>query len=247
MPLYSYVKRKPKRQRRQNEIVNFISYISLFAGSICLFWSLYPIISFELYSRLFISNKMISPVPLSKTASAIKMANSVLGTYQIFSTNLVDYTKVSIWFPKRPQEKISELKVKEYLLSIPKLNIKEAKVIVGGENLKKSLIQYAPKSLPGKDGNVVIFGHSTLPQLYNSKDFKTIFTYLPSLKEGDKIYIAMQDLNYEYEIYEMFVVNPEDISVLNQLNDASYLTLITCVPPGTYWKRLVVRAKLTKL
>jgi len=35
--------------------------------------------------------------------------------------------------------------------------------------------------------------------------------------------------------------------VLEQKNDASYISLITCVPPGTYWKRLVVRAKLTEL
>ena len=104
-----------------------------------------------------------------------------------------------------------------------------------------------PRTLPGEYGNVAIFGHSTLPQLYNSKDYKTIFTYLSSLEKGDKIYITVGDLEYEYEVGEMFVVMPDKISVLDQKYDASYVTLITCVPPGTWWKRLVVRAKLTQL
>ena len=45
----------------------------------------------------------------------------------------------------------------------------------------------------------------------------------------------------------MFVVSPDQVSVLEQRTDVAYLTLVTCVPPGTDWERLVVRAKLTKL
>jgi sortase A len=84
--------------------------------------------------------------------------------------------------------------------------------------------------MPGEFGNVAIFGHSTLPQLYDEKDYKTIFTYLPSLQKGDTVLITMGDLEYEYEVYDMFVVNPDKISVLDQQFDASYLTLVTCVP-----------------
>lgn len=142
---------------------------------------------------------------------------------------------------------MKNLSVKEYTLSIPKLNINNAKVTVGGEDLAKSLVHYLPQSLPGEYGNVVIFGHSTLPQLYNPKDYKTVFTYLDKLDNHDKIYITINDVEYEYEVYNLQVVNPDDIAVLEQRTDASYLTLITCVPPGTYWKRLVVRAKLTQL
>ena len=101
--------------------------------------------------------------------------------------------------------------------------------------------------MPGEFGNVAIFGHSTLPQLYSETDYKTIFTYLPSLEKGDKILIQVGDLQYVYEVFDMFVVSPDKISVLDQKYDASYVTLITCVPPGTWWKRLVVRAKLVQL
>jgi len=119
--------------------------------------------------------------------------------------------------------------------------------MVGGEDLAKSLVHYLPQSLPGEYGNVAIFGHSTLPQLYNPKDYKTIFTYLSSLEKGDKIYVNVGEYEYQYEVTTLFIVKPTNISVLEQKRDDSYLTLITCEPPGTWLERLVVTAKLTKI
>jgi sortase A len=245
MALYSYVKQKTNSQRKK--LANFVSYGSMIVGSLFLFWSFYPVISFEIYSRLFIQNKIFTPVPRSETVSSLDAANSILGTYNIFSTNLSDYTKSGIWFPSKPQTRRNQIMIKEYSLSIPKLDIKDAKVVVGGEDLSKSLVQYIPKSLPGEYGNVTIFGHSTIPQYYNVNDYKTIFTYLHSLEKGDDVYVNLEDVVYEYEVYDMFIIEPDEISVLDQRYDNAYLTLITCVPPGTYSKRLVVRAKLTKL
>ena len=245
MVLYSYKKEIYSQKKR---IIHYSSYISLILGSLLLFWSFYPVISFEIYSRIFIQQQINSPIPRSQLVSSLQQANSVLGSYNVFSNNLRDFTQVNLWFPTKPQTTQDvKLKIENYSLSIPKLNIKEALVIVGGDDLKKSLVHYLPQSLPGEYGNVVIFGHSTLPQLYDPKNYTTIFTYLPSLEKEDKITVKVNEQEYEYEVFEIFVVNPEEVSVLEQSNDASYLTLITCVPPGTYWKRLVVRAKLTKL
>ncbi|MEK7109914.1 MAG: sortase [Patescibacteria group bacterium] len=247
MALHVYLKKKHYSGKKKT--VNFFSYIFLIAGAMLLFWSFYPILSSEIYSRLFFQNDINTPVSKQTGTSALNQANSILGTFNIFSNNLRDFTKASIWFPAAPQLKnqSSQLTVKEYYLSIPKLNIKKARVVVGGEDLKKSLIHYLPTSLPGEYGNVAIFGHSTLPQLYDPKDYKTIFTYLSSLKKGDRIYINIGELEYQYEVTGSIVVKPSDISVLEQKKDASYLTLITCTPLGTYLKRLIVNAKLTTL
>lgn len=244
MAIHHYVK---KEIRPQKKIVMYISYLSMIIGSLFLFWSFYPIISFEIYSRFYISDKLMTPVPRSTIISSLEQANAVMGSNTNFSTNLSEYTKAGVWFPSKPQEIKEGLRLKNFTLSIPKINVKDAKVTVGGEDLSKSLIHYAPTSLPGEYGNVTVFGHSTLPQLYNVKDYKTIFTYLPSLNKGDKAHVVADGVPYEYEIYDMFVVDPDAVSVLDQRFDNSYLTLITCVPPGTYWKRLVVRAKLVKL
>jgi len=245
MSLYAYLKKDNSVKRKT---INYFSYISLTIGAFLLFWSFYPILSFEIYSRLFIQNNLQSPVPKSATTQSLEQATSVLGSNNVFSNNLRDFTNVKLWFPSSVKNKSkSELSLKEYKLSIPKINIKDAKVVIEGEDLSKHLVHFLAQSLPGEYGKIVIFGHSTLPQLYNSKDYKTIFTYLSSLERKDNIYLKMDDVSYEYKIYDMFIVDPDQISVLEQQNDASYLTLITCVPPGTYWKRLVVKAKLTKL
>ena len=225
--------------------MHYLSYVTLTIGALLLFWSFYPVVSFEIYSNIFLRNNIVAPVPSSEKTGSLVFANSVWGDNNNFSNNLRDFTQASLWFPtknlKKPSEKVN---VSEYFLSIPKLNIQKALVRTQGEDLARSLIHFLPTSLPGEPGNVAIFGHSTLPQLYNTKDYKTIFTYLPSLSKGDKIIVQVNNTDYEYEVFEMFVVKPDQISVLEQRYDGSYLTLVTCVPPGTFWNRLIVRAKM---
>lgn len=245
MPRHVYIK---KDNSPKKKAINYFSYVFLIIGAFMLFWSFYPILSFEIYSRLFLKRSIKTPVPNFEFPTALSQASTVLGSFNIFSNNLRDFTQASLWFPSIGNNvSASTLDVKEYSLTIPKLSITEAKVIVGGEDLSKSLIHYLPQSLPGEYGNVVIFGHSTLPQLFNLKDYKTIFTYLPSLEKGDLIKIKINDLEFEYQVYDMFVVDPDEVSVLQNQKDGSYLTLITCVPPGTYFQRLVVKAKLRLL
>ena len=157
----------------------------------------------------------------------------------------VDYSNANVWFPTHPQKK-GVTPVNTYLLSIPKLRIENAVVMVAGDDLNISLIHYGGTPLPGLVGNTVVFGHSTLPQFYNPASYKTIFSLLPTLTIGDKIYITYDDVKYTYVVYDMVVLDPTDLTPLSQRFDDSYLTVVTCVPPGTYWKRLNVKAKLEK-
>jgi len=245
MALYAYKKEVVNKKKKT---AHTISYLSLVLGAVLLFWTFYPIVSFEIYSRFFLKNIIMSPVPTSEVASSIESAGSVLASSDVFSSNLRDFVQAKLWFPaKEVNAQTPKIDVGEYSLSIPKLNITDAKVEVGGEDLSQALIHYVPESLPGEFGNVSIFGHSTLPQLYDVTNYKSIFTYLPSMERGDTIVARVGDLEYEYEVYDMFVVKPDNISVLDQQYDSSYITLVTCVPPGTYWLRLVVKAKLKNL
>ncbi|MGB2732035.1 MAG: sortase [Microgenomates group bacterium] len=242
MALYKYVKEKKTKTRRAMQM---ISYITLTTGTLILFCAFYPVISFEIYSRFFLPNISASPIPLSMGITAQGFDNEVLGSSTKYSNNLRDFTQASLWFPSVAKVVSSATTPsKAYSISIPKINIYDAKVSVGGEDLSKSLVHYQPVSMPGSVGNTVIFGHSSLPQLFNVNNYKTIFTFLPSLNEGDVIKVNLQNATYDYVVSEMFVVKPDQVSVLNQTTDSSILTLVTCVPPGTWWNRLVVRAKL---
>lgn len=131
-------------------------------------------------------------------------------------------------------------------MSVPRLNIEKATVSIGGEDLSQSLIQYPGTALPGKIGNAVVFGHSILPQFYNPKNYMSIFSTIDKLEEGDDIKIAYDGVSYTYEVSNIFEVLPTDIRILEQNTDDSYLTLVTCSPPGNPLrpKRLIVRARI---
>lgn len=202
-------------------------------------WVLFPILSFEIYYAPQFSG-IIRPIPneVIKNTLASDLP-AVLGSQN------TDYTKASVWFPKAVNLKIAA-STTLYTLDIPKVGIEKANVAVGGEDLTKSLIHFAGP-LPGNYGNPVIFGHSTLLWFYDPKNYKTIFSKLPELKINDTFTVNVDNISYRYKVYEMKIVTPDDLSVLEQDYNFSTITLVTCVPPGTYLKRLVVKARLDKI
>src|SRR3989344_2457404 len=212
--------------------LRFVSFNLIFIGIFLTISALMPILRYEfLLSPKLDAHNFLSPVSSrapSKNPSGQK-----------------DLTRASNWFAKDPK-KTTEIvyPIKYYKISIPQLKVKDAVVEIGGEDLSKNLIHFKGTALPGKPGNAVIFGHSTLPQLYNPKNYLTVFTFLPSLKKGDEIQVDYDEVKYKFKVEQMFEVKPEDIQILEQRQDNSYLTLVTCVPPGTYLKRLIVRAKI---
>ena len=240
MAQYGYTKKVPPKTvtlvvnvpkiPRKGVSLTFAAMFSL-AGVFMITSVLWPIIQWQLvYLPKQPSEKFVSPVP--KFASPVLAANA---------TNLT--TEFTDWVPK--SKKAAENKI-NYTISIPKLKIKMAVVEYGGTDLKKSLLGWADSPLPGRPGNNIIFGHSALPTFYDAKNYLTVFTFLPSLKNGDQILVDYDGVSYKYTVFEMQTVEPEDFSILEQRFDDSYITLITCVPPGTYWKRLMVKTPISK-
>lgn len=235
MVMYRYVKavRRPPVNRPA-----VISYSLMTAGFMLILWTLWPILSFFAVDQVIFA-KTVSP--LADPAGLVKAGAATPLTGSATSTD------PNTWFPTAPQKKVSA-RANSYTLSIPTLGIDNATVIIAGDDLAKSLIHYGGTGLPGEYGNTVIFGHSTLPQFFKgTKDYKAIFATLPKIKEGDDIIIKYDGLTYRYQVYEKVVVEPTDLSPLEQRFDDAYLTLVTCVPPGTYLYRLNVKAKLVRI
>jgi sortase A len=230
MTRYIYIKKEPQRESfKKGNFLRNLSFLVLLSGFVILISAFWPIVKYEFESRRFAS-RLVSPV-------------KVLGE----ETTVVDYSRPSSWFPTAKDLPPKPSRITHYSLSIPKLKIEDAVVHVGGEDLMEGLIQYSGTALPGQYGNVVIFGHSVLPQFFNPKNYKTIFSTLPSLEKGDEILVSFDGILYRYEVIGLREVIPDDVSVLQQHYDSEYLSLITCVPPGTYLKRLVVKAKLVRI
>ncbi|MBN1263603.1 MAG: sortase [Candidatus Pacebacteria bacterium] len=154
------------------------------------------------------------------------------------------YQQPAYWFSSPPPLPFKNSKITHYNLSIPVLGINRAVVEIGGEDLGKSMVHYPGTAFPGEKGNAVVFCHSVLPQFFNPKNYKTICSTLPTMKTGDEILIYFDGIEYAYQVFEMIEVQPTNISVLEPDLSGEYLSMITCVPPGTYLRRLIVKARL---
>ncbi len=247
MPLYRYVKMHAPPHRGGRRPLT-LSLVLLSGGVLILAWVGWPIVSFWLFTVPLFTG-VVSP--LASSGRPLAAAATVLSPLLVAASDAdttsggADYTNANVWFPTKPQKKVVT-PVNSYKLAIPKLKISDATVLIAGDDLNKSLIHYGGTGLPGEYGTAVIFGHSVLPQFYNPKDYRTIFSTLPTLKIGDEITIDYDGIRYRYIVYEMLVTEPNDLTPLEQRFDDSYITLVTCVPPGTYWKRLNVKARLVR-
>ncbi|MBI4037460.1 class E sortase [Candidatus Curtissbacteria bacterium] len=198
-------------------------------------FALFPMIVWQFKTLPKLSQKIGNlPIPKTEVLSAQTLAANVSVAreedgFTYFTTDI------------RPQGP----RPKEYTLSIPKLEIKDAQVLVDSVKFDSNLAQFPGTALPGDIGNTFITGHSALPQFANPKNYRTIFSKLPDLEVGDTIYVQIEGKKMEYVVQYSKVVDPKDLSVLLPITpSARNLTLMTCVPPGTNSKRLVVITSL---
>lgn len=150
----------------------------------------------------------------------------------------------TVSLPTTPVDKNAPSKI-----TIPKINVDAPIVFDQGittqaafqKALQIGVVHYPTTAVPGKPGNVVIFGHSS-GQWWAPGDYKFVFTLLNKLAFDDKFTVDYQGVRYVYRVNNISVVVPTDLSPLNQ-GSGNTLTLITCSPVGTSNKRLIVRAQ----
>ena len=170
----------------------------------------------------------------------------------------VDYKKADgILYPEFIEEKLrSKEDIPDFFyLTIPKLNIENAKVETNSKNLdpRKALGHYNGSCLPDEGCNAFIFGHSSYigsPNHYEEGDYTTIFSRLGELEYGDEFQIIYKGKTYRYVISLTKVQKPEDVNPLGNPIPASIgkhestVELFSCTPPGTTKFRLSVVGKL---
>lgn len=145
---------------------------------------------------------------------------------------------------------LSPAKYQDFHLEIPKLAINTPIIpdVPGNDKeayfkaLEGGIAHYAGTKKPGEGGLIFIFGHSSFYP-WAAGDYKEIFKNLDELVVDDEILVWYNQKEYKYKVTETKVVLPTDVSVLNPTN-FEQLTLMTCVPPGTKEKRLIIIAKL---
>lgn len=134
------------------------------------------------------------------------------------------------------------------VINIPKINVSAPLVFAKSnieadfqKDLESGVVHYANTAMPGEPGNSVLFGHSS-NDWWEPGNYKFVFVLLEKLVVGDTFSVNYNSKQYVYQVTETKVIEPTDLSVLNSTGTPE-MTLITCTPPGTSWKRFVVRSK----
>lgn len=96
-------------------------------------------------------------------------------------------------------------------------------------------------SLPvgGKSTHSVLSGHRGLPSA-------RLFTDLDQMEEGDIFILNVLGRKLAYEVDQIKVVLPEEMSDLEVIEGQDLCTLVTCTPYGINTHRLLVRGHRTK-
>jgi LPXTG-site transpeptidase (sortase) family protein len=107
--------------------------------------------------------------------------------------------------------------------------------------LYKGVAHAKGTSTPNREGNVFLFAHSAV-NFYEQRRFNIYFYLLGELKKDDPVYISYQGEIYTYKVLEIRKVDPSETKYLGKYMDEDTLTIMTCWPAGTDFKRLIVTA-----
>lgn len=179
---------------------------------------------------------------------------AILVSFLIFITTYKPLITYEIGFLVNSQPKSSTLPSpvdEQFGIVIPKIGA-NSKVIAGVDPFKESEYQVAltrgvahakGTALPGEPGNTFIFSHSSA-NFYESVRFNSVFYLLSKLEKGDELYLFYKGIRYKYHVTDKKMADPSEISYLNKKTTDKTLTLMTCWPPGTTLKRLIILGEL---
>lgn len=161
----------------------------------------------------------------------------------------IGYNAKKITAPKSleiPQEPID----KEFGIIIPKINA-NAKIIpsvdpfnsVEYQNaLTRGVAHAKGSAFPGEGRNTFLFSHSSV-NFFEALRYNSVFYLLSKMERGDPIDIYYRNIRYTYNVAEVRTVAPSAVEYLFTVPKTETLTLMTCWPPGTTYKRLIVIAE----
>lgn len=115
------------------------------------------------------------------------------------------------------------------------------------KDLESGIAHFVGTASPGQRGNSIISGHSS-NYIWAKGDYNYVFKNLGDLEEGDMITVDTIQRNgriisYKYKVTEKYVAKPDEERIFADSENPT-MTLSTCWPLGSNFKRLIVKAEL---
>lgn len=139
-------------------------------------------------------------------------------------------------------------------IMISKINVEAPMIWSQSENennmlmdLENGVSHFFHTAAPGQIGNMIVSGHSS-NYIWTKGNYNHIFKNLNDLEAGDVITVKNMESNgrviaYSYKVSEKFITTADDEKIF-ATTDNPTLTLSTCWPIGTNFRRLIVKADL---
>ena len=237
---------KRKEEEKEGKWKTVIIYLLFFAGLLCLNYPSLAMLYSQLHQGQVISDysQKMEEVSDQESEDAWKAArryNRRLSKQTI--SNLAD--AFSETEDKQDTEYQNLLNISGDgimgMLEIPKINV-YLPIFHGTEEkeLQRGIGHILGTSLPvgGAGTHVALAGHNGLASA-------ELLTNLDQLEEGDLFYLHILSQDLAYEVDQISIVLPEEISQLEIDREQDYVTLVTCTPYGINSHRLLVRGKRT--
>lgn len=231
-----------KSFKPKNEPFFIFSFSALFIFSI-----LFSATNFQAYSKILSANFLKQPeeivveesTPKAETleeVETITASNDGLIPIDIAVApyeNRIEIPKIAVNAPIiTPEKGVEALVANDW-------NVLEDTI---RDSLLKGVVHYPGTAEPGDKGNAFFTGHSS-NVFWDISKYNSVFALLPKLEVGDDIFVYYEQTKYHYKIIAKKEVTPKDVSILAQGNEKQ-LTLMTCTPVGTNYRRLVLTAEL---
>lgn len=135
-------------------------------------------------------------------------------------------------------------------IEIPGIGV-TAPVIIGRSNSTQEIVKdldngvvYYPGSVqPGENGQIVVLGHSAPPNWPKIK-YDWVFSDINNLNPGDTLVLNFNNREYTYKVTGKSIIKAGEDIPSSGLNDVNTLTIVSCWPPGTDYKRIEVHGVL---
>lgn len=243
-----YITPEMRKKKRMYKIDFFISVFL-----VCILFSYYIYAEYDKNKSEQVSQEILQSVTFEENIvddTTIKFSNAS----QVVILNTKDPFEVIVTEPVPEEDNIGELIARntsvtengtkyytDCIIDIPSIGVhypvlKETSGTIDNiDELLKISPCYFWGNSPNEIGNYCIVGHN-----YRSNKF---FSKVITLESGDIVQITdLTGRMLEYEVYDKFVVAPDDLDCTTQLtNGLKEVTLITCTNDST--QRVIVKAR----
>jgi len=193
---------------------------------------------------------------INKSTEAIKQE---LIRIPSFLTNLPTQKEIQSLIPSiissviRPippeAENANILEIPQFNIQAPILEVKTADSEIIYKRLKQGVVLYPGSDIPGK-GYSIIIGHSS-QYPWDSGRYKSVFSLLNQLEQGDKVYVFWDQKPLVFEVRDKKIFLPwpkgtESTETIFPPSDEKTLILQSCWPVGAASKRVAVKMVLVR-